>query len=126
MYIRPAPQHPRIHFAYLQETKSSALIQIYSYTSKDSSFARSSIMKAFTISAAIAMLVAQAHTSPIAVKSEARQFKAHITFQGAPRKLSFPSIYIPIGRTSRILHVSAVLALETYLVLLVLVYKKNR
>ena len=83
-------------------------------------------MKAFTISAAIAMLVAQAHTSPIAVKTEARQFKAHITFQGAPRKSSFPSIYIPIGRTSRILrHVSAVSTLKTYLVLLALVYKKK-
>ncbi|KAL8796855.1 MAG: hypothetical protein Q9195_000938 [Heterodermia aff. obscurata] len=46
-------------------------------------------MKAFTITAAMAMLFAQAHTSPIASKAEARQFAAQITFEGAPPDVAF-------------------------------------
>lgn len=52
-------------------------------------------MKAFTISAAIAMLFAQAHASPIAAKAEARQFAAQITFQGAPPDAAFYTASIP-------------------------------
>ena len=52
-------------------------------------------MKAFTISAAIAMLFAQAQSSPIAVKVEARQFAAQITFQGAPPDVAFFTESIP-------------------------------
>ena len=52
-------------------------------------------MKAFTISAAIALLFAQAHTSPIAPKAEARQFDVQVTFQGAPPDVAFFTASIP-------------------------------
>ena len=52
-------------------------------------------MKAFTISAAIALLFAQAHTSPVAPKAEARQYDAQITFQGAPPDAAFFTASIP-------------------------------
>ena len=57
-------------------------------------------MKAFTISAAIAMLFAQAHASPMAAKAEARQFEAQITFQGAPPYVHFEVFPSPSAQFS--------------------------
>lgn len=55
-------------------------------------------MKAFTISAAFAVLLAQAHASPM--KAEARQFEAQITFEGAPPQAASFTVSVPTDGTS--------------------------
>ena len=56
-------------------------------------------MKAFTISAAVAFCIAQVHASPTPAKSEARQFEAQVTFQGAPPDAAFYTLSIPTDGT---------------------------
>lgn len=58
-------------------------------------------MKAFTISAAVAVLLAQAHASPM--KAEARQFQAQLTFEGAPPQAAAFTVSIPADGTSFII-----------------------